>query len=176
MHDRIWKPLGLRDTRAPSNGVIQEPALHGYWGGRGVYEDTTFWDPTWARNAGNLTTDLHDLAIWARAIARGTVLTPASHRLQTGNINVGIGHNSPARHYGMGIAVLDGWVLTNPQVPGYNIVQAYQPARKLTVVVVTTLSRRNSSTRHYSTLVFLKLARALTGSAPPLAIDPRPTG
>lgn len=173
---RIFKPLKLRNTRMNLNGNIQSPVLHAFTSDRGTYEESTFWDPTWVTNAANMTSSLHDISVWARAIGRGTVVSPAAHRLQTGPINVGLGFNTADRHYGMGVLMINGWILTNPQVGGYNIISAYEPSKKLTVVVVSTLSPTNSPTTHYSTIVFRQLARMLIGSMPNLPANPRPNG
>ena len=45
-------PLKLRSTRMTRTAETPRPVLHGYTDERGVWEDATFWSPTWARTPG----------------------------------------------------------------------------------------------------------------------------
>jgi CubicO group peptidase (beta-lactamase class C family) len=46
--------LGMKNTVPPVNAALPEPVLHSYTGERDVWEDATFWDPSWTGHAGGL--------------------------------------------------------------------------------------------------------------------------
>lgn len=173
---RILGPLGLHQTRMRANGEVQSPALHAFSGERGVYEDATFWDASWTTYTADMTSDLDDMGVWARAFGRGTLLSRASARRQTGPQNVGLGPLTKARYYAMGVAVVGGWVVANPQLQGFNGIVANLPSRDLTVVISSTQTPQNSPTTTYSVYFFRRIAKMLTGIEPDLPANPRPHG
>jgi hypothetical protein len=74
----------------------------------------------------------------------------------------------------MGVIVSKGWVATNPQLVGYNGTVSYFPAKKIAVVVFSTLGRRSQLPVSYSTDALLRIARILTpNSVPELKARPR---
>jgi D-alanyl-D-alanine carboxypeptidase len=176
LKNRILGPLGLRSTRMVTNGALPSPALHMYAAERGPYEETTYWDPTWATGTGNMISTLSDLGRWARALGTGSLLSHASAKLQTGTVNVGLGPLTTMRRYGLGIGIAGGWILANPQMPGFNGILAYLPSKRLSVVVWSSMTAANSPTIHYSTYFLISIAKALTGVAPPVNPNPRPNG
>jgi hypothetical protein len=64
----------------------------------------------------------------------GSLLTLASHALQVGPENVGLGPLKPDFYYGMGVIVSKGRVATSPQLVGYAGTVGYFPAKKIAVV------------------------------------------
>ncbi len=62
----IFKPMGMRDTRFPMNQEIQRPVLHAFTMDRKVYEDCTYWNPSWGSTPGLPISNLHDWANGAR--------------------------------------------------------------------------------------------------------------
>ncbi|MFD3699872.1 serine hydrolase domain-containing protein [Streptomyces sp. NPDC058646] len=149
--ERVMGPLGLDQTR---NGVTPEipvPALHSFTSERGPYEESTYWNPSWTTAPGAVqTTDICDLARSARAIGTGELLSPEAFRTQLDPGTVGLGtptddcpaavclKNTEARHFGLGVLVVDGWILQNPSFSGYAALQAYLPERQLSLAVTTT--------------------------------------
>lgn len=138
MEERIWSKLGLDETTMRTGPRIEAPVLHGFTRERGEYEDSTVWSPSSLRRAGNATSTLDDLGRWAEALGTGELVSRASHALQTGPENVGLGGLTPDFHYAMGSGVSNGWVYNNPHLFGYKGVVGYLPSKDVAVVVFTT--------------------------------------
>lgn len=135
---RILDPLGLDETGMRVRPRIPAPVIHSYTSERGRYEDATGWSPSWFPGMGNMFSTLGDMGRWANALGAGSVVSPASHALQFGPQNVGLGPLTGDTHYAMGSFVRNGWIVNNPQVLGYNGVVSYSLAKKTAVVVFTT--------------------------------------
>ncbi|MEU6704455.1 serine hydrolase domain-containing protein [Streptomyces wuyuanensis] len=151
LQQRVMGPLGLADTRNGFTPEIQPPVLHAFTKERGPYEESTFWNPSWTTARGAvITTHICDLARSAEAVGTGELLSPAAFRTQLDPGTVGLGggtktcpatvclKNTAARHFGLGVLVMNGWILTNPSFSGYAAVQAYLPAERLAIAVATT--------------------------------------
>ncbi|MFJ3582095.1 serine hydrolase domain-containing protein [Streptomyces sp. NPDC090127] len=151
MKERVWKPLGLRDTRNNVTPDIPRPVLHAFTSERGLYEESTFWNPSWTTAPGAvITTDVCDLARSAQAIGSGELLSPPSYRTLLDPGTVGLGHptdtcpaticlpQTEAAHFGLGVLVVNGWVVQNPSFSGYAAIQAYLPSKRLAIAVSTT--------------------------------------
>jgi D-alanyl-D-alanine carboxypeptidase len=170
----ILRRLDLRNTVYTPTASITPPVLHGYDAGRGVYEDSTFWDPSWVTGNGSLTSNLADMGRWARALGTGELVSRKSHRTQVGDVNVGLGPNTPEHHYGLGTLVVNGWILSNPQLVGYAGVAAYLPSKKITVVAFATVNPDAPVGLHGGALIFNRIAEMLAAeSAPNLVTNPR---
>ncbi|MFE3761316.1 serine hydrolase domain-containing protein [Streptomyces sp. NPDC059104] len=149
---RVFRPLGLTATGNEYTPQIPEPVLHAFTSERGTYEESTFWNPSWTTARGAvLVQDICDLDRSARGVGTGELLSAGSFRTQLDPGTVGLGHATPscpasvclltntaARHFGLGVIVVDGWILTNPSFSGYAAIQAYLPARKLAISVSVT--------------------------------------
>lgn len=175
LRQRILNPLGLSQTTLPSTANMRSPVMHAYTPERGGHlEETTFWSPSWTGFAGGMTSALSDMGKWARAMGTGSLLSPASHALQVGPENVGLGPLKPDFYYGMGVIVSKGWVATNPQLVGYTGTVSYFPARKIAVVMFSALGRHSRPAVAYGTSALLRIARILTpDSVPLLKVEPR---
>ncbi|CAM5667327.1 hypothetical protein SAVIM338S_06934 [Streptomyces avidinii] len=150
--ERVMEPLGLSQTSNQYTPQIPDPVLHSFTSERGTYEESTFWNPSWTTAPGAvLVQDICDLDRSARAIGTGELLSPQSFKTQLDPGTIGLGHatstcpvsicqltNTAAHHFGLGVIVVDGWILTNPSFSGYAAVQAYLPAAKLAVSVSVT--------------------------------------
>jgi D-alanyl-D-alanine carboxypeptidase len=145
LRQQILSPLGLRQTAMWFSAHIPAPVLHGYARERRRYEDTISWSPTWVTYAANMTSTLGDMGKWARALGAGSLLSPASHALQIGRQNVGLGPLTPSLYYAMGFGVTNGWIATNPQLMGYNGVVSYLPSKNIAAVVFVTQGPRQTS-------------------------------
>ncbi|MFD7630302.1 serine hydrolase domain-containing protein [Streptomyces sp. NPDC059851] len=148
---RISAPLGLTQTSNQYTPQIPPPVLHSFTSERGTYEESTFWNPSWTTAPGAvLVQDICDLERSARAVGTGELLSPKYFRTQLDPGTVGLGKATPscpasvclantqARHFGLGVIVVNGWILTNPSFSGYAAVQAYLPARQLSIAVSVT--------------------------------------
>ncbi|MFH9553821.1 serine hydrolase domain-containing protein [Streptomyces sp. NPDC051445] len=152
LQERVMKPLGLRNTRNNDTALIPPPVLHAYDDERGTYEESTYWNPSWTTAPGAvLTQDICDLARSGQAVGSGELLSERSFRTQLDPGTVGLGHptaNCPATvclpmtedfHFGVGVIVRNGWVVQNPSFFGYAAVMAYEPRKRLSIAVSTTV-------------------------------------
>jgi CubicO group peptidase (beta-lactamase class C family) len=163
----VYGPLHLTGTTPPDNAELPSPVLHAFTNERGVWEESTYWNPQWTKYAGGLGSTQTDLRTIVEAIGTGRLLSPSSHALQIGPENVGMGPNTASRHYAMGVAVVNDWVVANPSLQGYHAVVAYLPKEKITVVIYVTLSQDADQGGKQATALFRTLGGVLApGSAP----------
>ncbi|WP_030762972.1 MULTISPECIES: serine hydrolase domain-containing protein [unclassified Streptomyces] len=138
LHEVITKdvlgPAGLRSTVFPTSPALPTPYAHGYTDqtASGKVEDATRWNPSWAWAAGEMVSDVQDLRSWARTLATGTLLKPATQaeRLKTTPMNI------PGAGYGLGIFNVQGWIGHNGSIPGYEVLPVYLPSAQATMVIV----------------------------------------
>jgi D-alanyl-D-alanine carboxypeptidase len=137
IRDHILAPLGMSQTSFPTTNAFADPHAQGYTNQTADGKETTAtdWDPTWAWAAGAMISTLHDMHIWAPALATGKLLTPQmqEQRLQTVSA-LGL---PPPDGYGLGIFNLDGWIGHNGSLPGYQSVVVYQPDTHQTLVILS---------------------------------------
>ncbi|MGW9436094.1 serine hydrolase domain-containing protein [Streptomyces sp. NPDC055607] len=151
VREKVTGPLGLRNTRNGFTPEIPRPVLHAFTSDRGLYEESTFWNPSWTTGPGAvITTHICDLARSAEAVGRGELLSPRSRRTLLDPGTVGLGGQSAtcpadiclkqteARHFGLGVIVANTWVLQNPSFSGYAAIQAYLPSKRLALAVSAT--------------------------------------
>ncbi|MER7955253.1 serine hydrolase domain-containing protein [Streptomyces sp. NPDC096030] len=147
----VMRPLGLRETRNSFTPDIPSPVLHAFASDRGIYEESTYWNPSWTTAPGAVqTTDICDLARSAAGVGSGELLSPAGRRELLNPGTVGLGTptekcpatvclaQTEATHYGMGLLVLGDWIAQHPLFFGYSASQAYLPSRRLAIAVSTT--------------------------------------
>ncbi|MFF3210365.1 serine hydrolase domain-containing protein [Streptomyces sp. NPDC002886] len=132
----VVKPAGLSGrTLFPVGTEFPEPHAHGYTNDlpSGKIVDATDWNPSWAWAAGAMVSDLQDLRSWAKTLATGTLLTPATQaeRLKTQPIGI-----IPGAGYGLGIFDVQGWIGHNGSLPGYETLTVYLPEEQATMVIV----------------------------------------
>jgi D-alanyl-D-alanine carboxypeptidase len=73
IHEHILAPAGLSHTRVPVGAAFPVPR-------QGAIVDTSDWNTAWGDAAGQMIATLADLRVWARDLATGTLLTPATQR------------------------------------------------------------------------------------------------
>jgi D-alanyl-D-alanine carboxypeptidase len=158
---RIFKPLGMTHTLLPkrNSAAIPDPHPEGYMFGTNVESlestlltgeqaakadaavsaprDVTNVNPSWAWTAGAAISTLHDLQIWAKALATGTLLSPAMQQQRLRWIAAGSGPY--AARYGLAIVDFNGFLGHDGQLPGFHSFMAYQPEKQATIVVLTNL-------------------------------------
>jgi CubicO group peptidase (beta-lactamase class C family) len=160
MRDYVFGPMGLQNTEGFSTAAIPEPVLHVFSGERratlGVpadrvlYEDSTFWNPSWTTAEGAIqVTDLADLTRTYEIIGSGELLSPAMHEAMTGDSLTGFGHKAEGcaacdtldekRSYGLGVVLLGPWIAQAKNFYGNGASVGYLPSKKAAVGVVTTL-------------------------------------
>lgn len=150
--ERVMGPLGLSQTSNQYTPQIPEPALHAFTSERGTYEESTFWNPSWTTAPGAvLVQNICDLDRSARAIGTGELVSARSFKTQLDPGTIGLGRatstcpatvcqltNTQAHHFGLGVIVVNDWILTNPSFSGYAAIFAYLPAEKLAISVTVT--------------------------------------
>ena len=134
----ILIPLSLKDTRSPPGQAIQEPVLHAYSTDRKIYEESTYWNPSWGSTPAMLTSNLTDLGRWGRIFGTGRLISPAHFKEQTAPTSAGKGRNRPDLYFAYGFVVANGWLLQNPNINGYSGAFGYNPATSVTIVVEAT--------------------------------------
>jgi len=131
----IIRPLHMDHTVFASNAAFPRPHANGYTvqDPSGTVADTTNWDPSWGWAAGAMISDLHDLRIWAKSVATGSLLTPATQRQRERFIPApGL---EPAR-YGFALFNVKGWIGHNGSLPGYESLTLYSPSLRTTMVIL----------------------------------------
>jgi D-alanyl-D-alanine carboxypeptidase len=138
---RILRPLGLRDTFFPVNRPdIPGRSARGYSLPLGQEEgpllDFTVYNPSLAWAAGNLTSDLGDLARFFRALLGGRLLPPRLLAEMTTPVDTGEGIG-----YGLGLVVIEtpaGRLIGHDgAIPGFlNIALSTEDGRRQVVVMM----------------------------------------
>ncbi|MET9573230.1 serine hydrolase domain-containing protein [Streptomyces virginiae] len=162
MRENVLEPMGLTRTAISSKAEIPAPVLHGFDNERGVFEDSTYWDPSWTVAEGAVMTGtLEDMAKSFAAIGEGELLTPESHELQLTPVVKVKGDAS----FALGLPVVNTWILQNPSFAGYAGTVAYLPSRKLAIATVATQGL-GSTVENASTDVLRAIAGHLAPERP----------
>jgi D-alanyl-D-alanine carboxypeptidase len=164
LEERIFEPLELDDTSLPkrSSSAIPNEHAHGYQFGTNVEtldtevlapdeqaaansgelepNDVTDMNPSWAWAAGGAISTADDLARYVKALVGGGLLTKRSQQQRLDSIQPTDPENPASTAYGYALADLGPLLGHTGELPGFQSVMGYDPERKLTVVVWTTLA------------------------------------
>ena len=135
MQQRLFTPLGMRNSNYPSTAVLPTPHWRGYTLQSvtdGVPLDATDWSPTFTAGAGQANSTLSDLAIWARALGTGSLI---STELQQARLIPNPYSTTGTRAYAFAVGTENGWIAHSGQVPGFVTQVAYLPSLDATIVV-----------------------------------------
>jgi len=160
--ENITRPLGLSNTRYNYNADIPYPVLHAFSSDRGVYEDATFWSPSWTRESGPMYSNLNDIAKWAPAFGKGKLLTPESFNIL---ISRPPGAKNPDIYMASGFGVINGWYVQNPEFNGYSGAFGYYPSKEYTMIMYTTESEDRSSGAQ-AIKIFEEIVKMITPDSP----------
>ncbi|WP_329486202.1 beta-lactamase family protein [Kitasatospora sp. NBC_01246] len=134
LKQQVFDPAGLGRTVFPTDAAFPQPHARGYTDQTpdGSIADATDWNPSWAWAAGAVISDLADMQKWAKVLATGTLLKPATQaeRLVTPPTPL------PDVGYGLGLFVNHGWVGHNGSLPGYQSAVVYLPSAQATLAVL----------------------------------------
>lgn len=167
IREGILEPLSLNDTRSEMTALIQEPVLHAFDAERGKYEESTYWNPSWTLAEGAImTSNIADILKSAAAIGEGTLVSPQSHAAQLAPETAKFKPWTATTYYGLGVFLIDGWIIQNPSFAGYAATMAYLPAQKLAIAVSVTLNDKASEEGNLSTDLFKEIAAYLAPGAP----------
>ncbi|MBS1893111.1 MAG: beta-lactamase family protein [Actinobacteria bacterium] len=146
MRERVLKPLGLDHTQISRYPAMPGEALHAYTGERGVYEDDTFWSPSWSiGDATVMSSTMADVVHGAREIGQGALISARANRERIAPTSVGIPPFTKSLYYAFGITMANGWEFQNPFIDGYTGVSAYLKAQDISVGIVTTQLPQSSN-------------------------------
>jgi D-alanyl-D-alanine carboxypeptidase len=147
----MLKPLGMDTTLFPHAAEFPTPHAQGYTEQTldGTEAVSTTWNPSWGWAAGAMISDLHDLRIWAKSVATGTLLNPAVQAQRERFIPA---EGLEPAEYGFALFDIEGWIGHNGSLPGYQSLTVYSPKLKTTMVVLLN-SDINPPGEELSTLV-----------------------
>lgn len=135
IHEQILEPMGLTHTSFPVGAEYPAPHPHGYWRTpAGEIVDTSSWNTSWGGAAGQMVSTLDDLGIWARVLATGALLQPATQREREQFLPAP--EEGQGVRYGFGMSDNNGWRCHVGNVLGYVAYPVYLPARQMTLVVL----------------------------------------
>ena len=145
---QVVVPLHLAHTSFPTTTPTgsSAPVGNGYLVGQGQPVPGPAVNPTALGAAGAMISTLGDLQVWARALATGTMLSPAIQQQRLQYVPTGItfpplpgtavSTGLPVQ-YGLGISSWGGLLGHNGQANAYTSDVLYLPARNATIVVLT---------------------------------------
>ncbi len=158
--ERIFTPLGLKDTSLPLNSDIPNPHPQGYsfgsntetintyalpeadqalaLDGKLLPNNETMANPSWAWTAGGAISTVQDMKTYVEAMVDGGLLDAAMQKTRMDSI-VPSGAESTAG-YGLGIAQFDKLYGHDGQIPGYMTFMGHDPDSGLTIVIATNLA------------------------------------
>ncbi len=166
MQLRIMNRLRLRNTQIPSTPEIQQPVQHAFDRERGVFEDSTYFSPSWASHSGVITSNVYDVAAFQRALGSGKLVSRAAFAQQLAPTNAGNRPMRPDLYYGMGVLVAKTWIIQHAQVSGYDVVMGYLPSRDLTIVVSTAIGVNTKVKKSSAVTIFYDAAAFLAPDHP----------
>jgi D-alanyl-D-alanine carboxypeptidase len=131
----VLAPDHLAHSSFPRGAEFPFPHARGhtYPNPAGRTANPTRWNPSWGWAAGAMISTLSDLHAWARDVATGRLLTPATQRRREHFIPI---PGLAGAGYGLGLFDVNGWIGHNGSLPGYQSLAIYLPSQRATVVVL----------------------------------------
>lgn len=157
MREHVLAPLKLENTHSVDTPEIPAPVVHGYTAERGVYEDATYWNPSWTLPAGAVqVSTIDDMArSFDTLVGRSGFLPEPLRQQMIAPDLVGFGkpldgcracHTLSRRfHYGLGVFMSRDWVFQSPLFGGYASMVATLPeerspvGQRVTIAVAVTM-------------------------------------
>lgn len=166
LHSYILKPLAMKETEYNRTASMLSPVLHSFSQDRGIYEDATFWDPSWTASSGAMNATIDDLGRWARAWMQGTLVSAESTQQLRAPTTVGLGANRSDLYFAMGFVNANHWLLQNPRFGGYSGVFAILPEKKIVFIAFNTLAADTRENPNYSQELWREVAADLAPEFP----------
>jgi D-alanyl-D-alanine carboxypeptidase len=163
---RVVDPLGLQALQYRDDAALSHPVLHAYTDERGVFENSTYWSPSWTSHTGFFTSDMADMLVLWRALASGQLLSPQGFATLTTPINVGDAFNRPDFHYAYGILVNEPWISQSFSFGGYDGIASHHGEKDLTIGVIDTLGEGLESGPSREILAEVQAALGLADAKP----------
>lgn len=159
--ERIFTPLGLKDTSLPLDSAIPNPHPQGYsfgsntstittyalpeadqplaLDGRLLPNNETMANPSWGWTAGGAISTVDNMRTYVEALVDGGLLDAATQKIRMDSI-VPSNPAAPSAGYGLGIAQFDKLYGHDGQIPGYMTFMGHDPESGLTIVIATNLA------------------------------------
>lgn len=156
--ERIIHPLRLNRTSYPTTPEMPTPYTHGYEAVAvgDPLRDMTRSNPAVPGAAGAMISTMRDLRTWVKALADGTLLSPATQRARlTWNRIPGAVLDL---RYGLGILDINGLIGHNGGIAGYSSWMVHAPEEDASVIVVTTRATEVGGT---ADPIFIEIVRLL---------------
>jgi D-alanyl-D-alanine carboxypeptidase len=167
MQEMIFDPLHLAQTTIPDGADVPAPAQHLFYRDRGVFEDSTYWNPSWASYSGTVISTIGDVATMQRAFGSGQLVSRAGYAAILAPTNANTPPQSKDFYFGLGVIVGNTWILQHAQVAGSDVVMGYLPSRDLTIVVSTAIGFKSvPENKGYSLAFFRDAATYLAPERP----------
>ena len=146
--ERVIAPMGL-DGTAPADGVaVPAPVLHTFTAERGLWEESTSFNPSWQTAPGSvITSTVCDLVVSAEQIGSGALLSDESYATLVSPSEAALGpqpegcppeacrQQTEDVYYALGVRVANGWVAQAPLFGGAGGVHAYLPEEDLAIAI-----------------------------------------
>ena len=167
IQSRFLRPLGMRNTRITKLPGIPAPVLHAYTTDRGVYEDSTFWSPSWGIGDGMvMTSTAADMVKEIRAIGSGRLFSKSAGRQLVTPYSRGLPGALPQLDYGLGVDVANGWMFQIPQFNGDIGILGYLRSRGIAMIVENTNGPKVLMGRNISGTIAKQITLYLTPDRP----------
>lgn len=166
LNQYIFKKLNLTQTRFDQSPTLPEPALHAFSQDRTIYEDATYWSPSWTSSSGSINSTITDLGIWANAWMHPGFLDQKAIKMLRAPDTVGLGKNTKDLYFAMGFAYANHWLIQNPSFGGYSGVYAVLPEKNLVFIAVNTLQETHSEIPNLSFQLWESLVTELAPEYP----------
>lgn len=170
MKKRIFDRLGLAYTSFPVTPDMVGEYAHGYYLPAGATElrDITMVEPSVPWAAGAIISNLYDMKVYARALARGELVSQKAQKERMTWVPM-TGQEKWDGKYGLGIASIGGYIGHTGAIFGYNSAVFYLPEKDATFVIYTNRSGNDSSE---AVNIFLRTAKIVFPET--LAAEPAP--
>jgi len=156
--EKILKPLGMNDSLYPVDERLPG-SLRGYSLDAAAvgFVDKTVLNPSLAGGAGAMISTLRDLRVYARALARGTLLKPESQRARL--VTFALDGAPDWIRYGEGIEQVGRFYGHNGTIFGFSTEMYYLPERD--AVIVINVNRLDGDDKSQSAELFFAIAKLL---------------
>jgi len=156
LEERVFQPLNLQDTVYTPTPEIPGAVLHGFTTERGIFEDSTYWNPSWTSYSGSMAATMADVAEIGHAIVNSRLFSEDSLQEMIAPTTAGMGRLSTQNYYGLGIGVVRNqtWMLQNPNFGGYQGVMAMSLTNEYVVAVFATLGKDSDPATHHGMKLF----------------------
>ncbi|MCK9424671.1 MAG: beta-lactamase family protein [Ignavibacteriaceae bacterium] len=133
-NEKIFQPLGMKNTFWPNTRYLPYPYNHGYTSLlTGSLIESTNWNTSWADAAGILISNISDMKIWTKELYDRKLLSDKmkSERFAWIDDIPGI------KYSGFGVEKVFDWIGKSGSIFGYNSEVWYNPIKKITIIINT---------------------------------------